>query len=200
MPQYDLIDPGDHVAIPGPHDVSLRPIVEADLSDVRRWLEDAEVREYWGEPEETDEELRAHFVEPDYDPCWRFVIELTGRGVGIIQYHHRYPDPDYFWDAGIDIFIGAPEARGHGAGIEAVRVLLRYLFEQKHLHRVTIDPEVANVRGIHVYERAGFRLDGVLRHNDLIDGRYVDTHYLTILEDEWPAARARWVEERGPLD
>ena len=36
--------------------------------------------------------------------------------------------------------------------------------------------------------------------HDVIDGRYVDTQYLTILEDEWPAARARWEAERGPLD
>jgi len=25
----------------------------------------------------------------------------------------------------------------------------------------------------------------------------VDTQYLSILEDEWPAARAAWVAERG---
>ncbi|MEI6136582.1 MAG: GNAT family protein [Chloroflexota bacterium] len=199
MPQYPLIDPGDHVAIPGPHDVSLRPIVEADLLDLMRWLHEPEVREFWGDPEETIEELREEYLEPNVYPCWSFVIELAGRGVGLIQYSHRYPDPDYAWDAGIDILIGEPDARGHGAGIEAIRVLLRYLFEEKRLHRVTIDPEVGNVRGVHVYERAGFRLDGISRHNDRIRGEYVDTQYLTILEDEWPTARARWIEERGPL-
>ena len=33
----------------------------------------------------------------------------------------------------------------------------------------------------------------------VIDGEYRDTQYLTILEDEWPAARAAWEQERGPL-
>ena len=200
MPQRPLFDPSDHVPVPGPHDVSLRPIAATDLPSIRRWLDEPEVRTFWGEPEDTDEELCAEYLDPDTYPCWRFVIELDGHGVGIIQYHHRYPDPDSFWDAGIDIFIGEPSARGRGAGIEAVRVLLRHLFEVKHLHRVTIDPEVDNARAIHVYQRAGFTLGGVMRHNDRIDDRWVDTQYLTILEDEWPAARARWVEERGPLD
>lgn len=76
-------------------------------------------------------------------------------------------------------------------------MLLRYLFEVKRLHRVTIHPEVANRRAIRSYEKAGFRLDGVLRHNDRFeDGRYADTHFMSILEDEWPEARARWAAER----
>lgn len=199
MAKYEPIDPTNHIAIPGPHDVSLRPLSEADLPDLMRWLHEPEVRQFWSKPDDTIEELREEYIEPDVYPAWGFVIELNGRGVGLIQYSHRYPDPDYYWDAGIDILIGEPEARGHGAGIEAIRVLLRYLFEVKRLHRVTIDPEVGNPRGIHVYERAGFRIDGILRHNDRIEGEYRDTPYLTILEDEWPAARAAWEHERGPL-
>lgn len=102
----------------------------------------------------------------------------------------------YLWTAGIDIFIGEPDARDRGVGTEAVRTLLQYLFEVKRLHRVTIDPEVGNRRAIRSYEKAGFRFDGVLRHNDRFeDGRYADTHFMSIIEDEWPAARARWEAE-----
>jgi aminoglycoside 6'-N-acetyltransferase len=197
MPHRDPVDPTAHAPIAGPHDVSLRPLAEADLPALLGWLHEPEVREFWGDPEETIEELRAAYLEPDMSPCWRFVIELDGRGIGLIQYCHPDADPDAAWDAGIDILIGEPAARGRGAGIEAIRVLLRHLFEVKGVHRVTIDPEVGNARGIHVYQRAGFRLDGVLRHNDRVAGRYVDTQYLTLLEDEWPDARARWEQERG---
>ena len=45
----------------------------------------------------------------------------------------------------------------------------------------------------------GFHLDGIVRHNAFDHGEYVDTQYLTSLEDEWPRARARWEAERGPL-
>lgn len=189
--------PSAHGPIAGPHDVSFRQVEERDLPDILRWLADPEVREFYGDPDETIEQARRHYLEPDVNPCWRFVIEWAGRGIGEIQYYHQYPGEDYEWDAGIDIFIGEPDARGRGVGIEAIRVMLRFLFEEKHVHRAIIDPEVGNRRAIHVYERAGFRLDGVVRHNAREGGRYVDTQYLTILEDEWPEAKARWYEERG---
>ncbi|MCH9058351.1 MAG: GNAT family N-acetyltransferase [Planctomycetes bacterium] len=93
--------------------------------------------------------------------------------------------------------IAEREARNRGTGTEAVRTMLRYLFEVKRCHRVTIDPQTGNARAIRCYENAGFRLDGVLRHNDRISGRYVDTHAMSMLEDEWPTAKEQWEAERA---
>ena len=67
--------------------------------------------------------------------------------MGEIQYHHAYPGEDFTWKAGIDIFIGEPDARDRGLGSEAIRTMLAYLFEQKGVHLVTIDPEVAKRAG-----------------------------------------------------
>ncbi|MCK9486842.1 MAG: GNAT family N-acetyltransferase [Dehalococcoidia bacterium] len=209
MPTPAIPAPGDHEPITGPLDVRLRPITEADLPDMLRWLADPEVVRFYGSPPESLEECRQQYLEPGVNPCWRFIIEWgdLGRGggggaggarsVGEVQYWRRYPGDEYLWDAGVDIFIGEPDARGRGVGIETVRTMLRYLFEEKGVHRVTIDPEVANTRAIHVYERAGFRLDGVLRHHAFEHGEYVDTHFMSILEDEWPAAKQRWLDERA---
>ena len=198
MSRYEVPRPGDHEPIAGPHDVSLHPIVETDLEAILRWRSDPEVAHWWDEAELSLPEMRRNYLEPDVNPCWRFIIERAGRGIGVIQYHHPYADTDYSFTAGIDIFIGEAEARDRGVGREALRVLLSYLFEVKRVHRVTIDPEVGNTRAIRAYERAGFTRDGVLRHDDFIRGEYVDRQYLTILEDEWPAARARWFAERAP--
>ena len=188
--------PGDHEPIAGPS-LTLRPVSEADLPDLMRWLADPEVVEFYGDPPASLEAAREDYLEPGVNPTWRFVIEEDGRGVGEIQYHHAYPGEDFTWKAGIDIFIGEPDARDRGLGSEAIRTMLAYLFEQKGVHLVTIDPEVANARAIRAYERAGFRLDGVLRHHAFDHGEYVDTHYMSILEDEWPAARERWSAARA---
>jgi len=198
MTRFEPALPYDHDPIAGPHDVSLRPIAETDLGDLIRWRKDPAVIQFWDVAPDDPKEYRKELFERESVPVWKFIIEWQGRGVGEIDYHHPYADTDYLWSAGIDIFIGEPDARNRGVGTEAVRTMLKYLFEVKHVHRVTIDPEVRNARGIRSYEKAGFRLDGVLRHNDLFsDGRYVDTHFMSILEDEWPAARARWEAERG---
>ncbi|MDA0351937.1 MAG: GNAT family protein [Chloroflexi bacterium] len=189
--------PGDHEPIVGPR-LTFRPIGEADLSDLMRWLSDPQVVEFYGDPPATIDELREDYLEADVNPVWRFVIEEGDRGVGEIQYGHPYAGEEFAWKAGIDIFIGDPAARDRGVGTEAIRTMLGYLFEAKGVHLVTIDPEVANGRGIRAYEKAGFRLDGVLRHHAFEHGEYVDTHLMSILEDEWPAARAVW--QASPLD
>jgi aminoglycoside 6'-N-acetyltransferase len=197
MSRYEVPKPGDHEPIAGPHDVSFRPIVPGDLDDLWRWQHETEVVQWWGEPTEDREEFRRENFDSDVAPTWRFIIEWDGRGVGLIQYYHDYADTEDSWSAGIDIYIGEPDARDHGVGTEAVRTLLRYLFEVKHVHRVTIDPQTTNARAIRAYEKAGFSRDGVMRHNDFMHGRYIDTQYLSILEDEWPAAGERWLSERS---
>lgn len=195
-PAGGVPSPVDHEPIEGAT-VSFRPIEERDLPDLLRWLADPEVVEFFGDRPASLDAARRHYMEPDVDPCWRFVIEYEGRSIGEIQYAHQYLGEEYEWSAGVDIFIGEPDARGRGLGTEAMRTMLRYLFEVKRCHRVTIDPEVANGRAIRSYEKAGFRFDGVLRHNAFEHGEYVDTHFMSILEYEWPAARARWEAERA---
>ena len=199
MTRFDPAAPGDHAPIAGPYDVFLRPITEADLPDLLRWRQDPEVEAFCDVAPADLEACREEFLDVDVAPVWRFVIEWAGRGVGNIEYNHPWADTDYLWSAAIDIFIGEADARDRGVGTEAVRTMLKFLFEEKGVHRVTIDPEVDNMRAIRAYQKAGFRLDGMLRHNDrFADGRYVDTQYLSILEDEWPEARTRWESERGP--
>lgn len=196
MAKIEPMPPGDHEPVPGTHGVSLRPIRESDLADLLRWRQDPEVVRFWDVAPADLDECHEEFLGLDTVPVWRFIIEWQGRGVGNVEYSHPYADTDYLWTAGIDIFIGEPEARNRGVGTEAVRTLLQYLFEVKRLHRVTIDPEVDNARAIRSYEKAGFRLDGVLRHNDRFeDGRYADTHFMSILDDEWLAAKSRWEAE-----
>ncbi|MBM3140621.1 MAG: GNAT family N-acetyltransferase [Chloroflexi bacterium] len=194
MAAIEIPSPVDHDPIEGPR-VRFRPIEERDLPDLLRWLADPEVRRYYGEPPASVAAARADYMEPDVSPCWRFVIELHGRGVGEIQYYHQYAGYQE-WTAGIDLFIGEPDARDRGVGTEVVRTMLAYLFEMKRLHRVIIDPEVANRRAIRCYEKAGFRFDGVLRHHAFEHGEYVDTYFMSMLEDEWPEARRRWEAER----
>jgi aminoglycoside 6'-N-acetyltransferase len=176
--------------------VSLRPIADEDLDKLWRWQHEPGVVEWWGEPNEDREQFRAEHFEPDVAPTWRFIIEWQGRPVGMLQYYHDYPDTEDSWSAGIDIYIGEPDARDRGVGTEAVRIMLRYLFEVKRVHRVIIDPQTTNARAIRAYEKAGFRREGVMRHNDFMHGKYIDTQYLSIIEDEWPAERDRWLAER----
>ena len=57
----------------------------------------------------------------------------------------------------------APEGRGRGAMTRALRLLMRYAFEERGLRRVELFTLLDNVRSQGVAERAGFRRDGTIR-------------------------------------
>lgn len=156
--------------------IVLRPLTAADRPRVREILTDPQVSPWWSDPEEDADD----FVLQE-DDHRGYAIEHEGRTVGVIQAWEEL-DPQYR-HAGIDIAVH-PEHHGHGYGAEAIRVLARQLFDEGH-HRVTIDPAVANVRAIHVYEKVGFRRVGVLRQYERgPDGTWQDVLLLDLLNGE----------------
>ncbi|MEW1982027.1 GNAT family protein [Citricoccus sp. NPDC079358] len=76
-------------------------------------------------------------------------------------------------------------ARDRGLGSEAVELILRHAFEDQGLHRVSLEGYAFNPRARHVYEKAGFRLEGTLREALLFDGGWVDAHVMGILAEQW---------------
>lgn len=190
-----LADPTDHDPIQGPC-LRLRPVTPDDSAAFARWLSDPEVMASFGRPPDDSSATPSEEATPAGLPGRSFVIEDRGRPIGGIEYFHDRPSAP--WSAGIDIFIGEPDARDRGLGTEALRTLLRYLFETRGLKRVTIDPEPSNRRAVRAYEKAGFRLDGILRRHMRIDDRWADIAFMSILDDEWPAAKARWQPPDDP--
>ena len=74
---------------------------------------------------------------------------------------------------------------GQGLGSEAVRVLARYLIEERGHHRLTIDPAADNAAAIRAYETVGFRPVGVMRSYERgPDGTFHDGLLMEMLADQ----------------
>jgi RimJ/RimL family protein N-acetyltransferase len=86
------------------------------------------------------------------------------------------------------IGIGEKNCWGQGYGTEATRLVVDYAFRTLNLNRVSLEVYEYNPRGLHVYEKVGFRLEGRLRQDTFRDGRYWDTLILGILREEWMSA------------
>lgn len=82
-------------------------------------------------------------------------------------------------------------ARDRGLGTEAVRLTLRHAFQDQRLHRVGLEVYDFNPRARHVYEQAGFALEGTMREALLFDGEWIDCHVMGILAREWSARSGR---------
>lgn len=82
------------------------------------------------------------------------------------------------------VFI-SDEVRGQGIGKEALTMLFDYGFREMNLHKIWAEVYTNN-SALKVYTNGlGMHVDGLLRHTQFSDGKYLDSTMLSILEDEW---------------
>jgi RimJ/RimL family protein N-acetyltransferase len=88
-------------------------------------------------------------------------------------------------DTWLGIGLGDREYWGKGYGTDAVRVILRYVFTELNLRRVTLGVFAYNSRAIKSYEKAGFKVEGRLRQYIARDGQRSDMVVMGVLREEW---------------
>jgi RimJ/RimL family protein N-acetyltransferase len=85
----------------------------------------------------------------------------------------------------LSIGIGEPEYRSKGYGTDALRLVLRYAFDELNLLRVGLDVISNNTAALRSYEKVGFVLEGTMRKAVLRDGRHHDRLIMGIVREEW---------------
>jgi RimJ/RimL family protein N-acetyltransferase len=113
-----------------------------------------------------------------------FAIRTAGDGalIGSIGFY------DIEWanqGAWLGMGIGERDAWDQGYGTEALHLALQYAFDELNLHRITLTVLAYNERAIALYERAGFRREGVFRDFGRRDGRRYDMYLYGLLRPEW---------------
>jgi RimJ/RimL family protein N-acetyltransferase len=90
-------------------------------------------------------------------------------------------------DAFVSISIGERGSWGKGYGTDAMRIILRFAFDELNLHRVSLDVFDYNPRAIRSYEKVGFVHEG--RHRGAVNksGKRYDMLFMGILRSEWQA-------------
>ena len=81
--------------------------------------------------------------------------------------------------------IGAAEDRGQGYGTEALRLILRYAFDELNLHRLSASTFEYNTGALRFLERAGFAVEVRRRQALQREGRRWDDLFLGILREDW---------------
>jgi aminoglycoside 6'-N-acetyltransferase len=159
----------------------LRPVVEADLVTLRRWLATPEVARWWGDPDHEAELMRRNLT--DAAVAMR-IVEHQGRPFAYVQdfdLNAWWPDHPFAGlppgCRGIDQLIGEPDMldRGHGSGF--IRVVAERLLADG-VSCVSTDPDPGNMRARRAYEKAGFAGHRV----------YQTENGPSLLMTRWPAA------------
>lgn len=77
---------------------------------------------------------------------------------------------------------------GKGAGTALLRAVMAWVFDTAGAHRLELQCNMVNPRGLHVYEREGFTLEGVKREiYRMDDGSYSSSAMFSMLKPEWEA-------------
>ena len=80
---------------------------------------------------------------------------------------------------------------------EAQYLLMRYVFDELHYRRYEWKCDSLNAPSRRAAERLGFTYEGTFRQTVVYKGRNRDTAWYSLLDNEWPAQRARferWLE------
>jgi RimJ/RimL family protein N-acetyltransferase len=87
--------------------------------------------------------------------------------------------------ANIRVLINRKEDFSKGYGSQALVLALNYGFGMFNLHRIELEVFLFNERAIHVYEKIGFRREGIKRDGGFFNHKYYDLITMSILEEEF---------------
>ena len=176
--------------------VVLRPFTAADIHAMAAVLADPDVNRLTGSVHTTAEATGRVPVHDDATRRWyetraeqddrldlAVVDRSTDRCVGEAVLNHWEPENR---SCGFRILVG-PEGRDRGLGSEATRLMLRHAFTTTDLYRIELSVFAFNPRARHVYERAGFVVEGIRREAFVFDGERVDDVLMAVLRPEWAA-------------
>lgn len=88
-------------------------------------------------------------------------------------------------DTWVGIGIGERAYWGQGYGTDAMKILLRFAFDELNLHRVSLMALLDNTRAVRSYEKCGFVREGIQQQSDRREGKRQDIVFMGCLRDEW---------------
>lgn len=171
--------------IPGSRCV-LRPFVESDAGSLARHADDREIwlnlRDGFPHPYTTDD-ARAYIAHASrQSPVTSLATVVDGNAVGGVSL--RIGSDIERFSAEIGYWLGR-EYWGRGIVSEVVRLATRHAFEVLGMKRVFAVPFVRNVASHRVLDRAGYVLEGTMRHSAVKEGALIDQHLYAACADQW---------------
>ncbi|PPQ68324.1 hypothetical protein CVT24_004804 [Panaeolus cyanescens] len=83
-----------------------------------------------------------------------------------------------------------PEVWNKGYGSEVTEFLVDYAFKNLGVHRISLGVFETNPGAVKLYKKIGFSEEGRKRKANFFDGKWIDSIYMGLLEEEWFAKKA----------
>lgn len=163
--------------------IHIRELIQGkDEKLLQKWLSDSLVLQFYEgrDLSFTLEDVKRKFFNRN-DVITRCLVVYQGDEIGYIQYYPINPDTSNISDYqgmegiyGLDQFIGESEFWNKGIGTMIITSTVAFLFNEKKVSTIIMDPMTSNKRAIKCYEKCGFRKVKVLPKHLLHEGVYRD--------------------------
>ena len=163
--------------------MKIRKIEEKDLKKRVVWMNNPKIYErmHYGIPVSYENTLRWYLKNKDSQSRCDMVFEdVEGHVVamgGLTTIDSDIKKAEFY------IFVD-PESQGKGIGYKASALLCKYGFECIGLNKIYLHTNESNIAARKTYEKIGFSLEGVLRSEAIVGGRYEDRLYYGLMADE----------------
>jgi RimJ/RimL family protein N-acetyltransferase len=165
--------------------VYLRALERADAPTLLPWFNDPDVRRFLLGYRPLNLQAEERFIDQIADDAHAVGLLIVRRdndqligATGFKQINWKNRNAEF------GINIGDKSCWGQGYGTEATALMIDYGFGTLNLHRILLQVFEYNPRAAHVYEKLGFKKEGVLRQEHFRDGRYWDTIVMGLLREE----------------
>lgn len=148
----------------------LRPLQYDDVADLKEWLGDNSLYEYWGKrPGKSDLNPKLLFQKkerPTKSFHWGIVHKKDDKAIGEMWVYLIENDR-----MAKVAFRLSPTYQGNGLMAEALTEVVIFCFEKTELQRLWSDVHVLNIASYKTLEKVGFKREGHIR-----DGKMVNTY------------------------
>jgi len=168
--------------------IYLRELEKKDLSQLNSWRNDKKLLDQLGN--------NFLFISGAVDEVWfdnylqsrektvRLAIILKERDlyIGNVNLTSIHPINR---SAEFSLMIGEEVYRGKGIGLLATRIMLQHAFEDRGLNRIHLDVLKENTAALKLYEKAGFKREGVKRQDIFKNGTFHDVVMMSQIKEEF---------------
>ena len=168
--------------------VRLRPYGKDDTETVWKYINDPEIKQYLAPgipyPITLNDEEKWILSQSAMQDTYSFAIEdkdtckyLGGCGINHVDWKNSH--------ATVGIFIGDKEFHGKGYGTDAMRTLVKFIFNEMNIRKVKLEVYAFNERALRSYEKCGFKKEGSLREEIFRFGKFHDIIIMSVFRGEF---------------
>lgn len=164
----------------------LRAIKESDIWLLHKWINDPEIIQFTNtfrpisEMEQKEWFSNTVFFKNNYV----FGIELISEEK-LIGTCGLYDFDAISHKAELRMKIGDHLYRGKGLGTEALKLLIKFGFNDLNLNKIWLRVLANNQPAVKLYKNIGFKHEGILRKDIFIKGNYQDLIVMSLLYEEY---------------